>query len=417
MRTRIGVYLSICLLIAICIEGCTSEYREPIIDLEQTDVPIFTPQTDVVTVLPFLTPTITSVSSTRPNEDITISTSTPLVANLYNCTNSVNPNSMNIAFVANWDGDNEIYTVRANGTELQQVTMNTVNDILPVWSPTGKRLAFLTNDPITGLFQLQVMGFDTSINNMWPIPSLQIYSKPKWSPDGQKIAVDAGNGTYIIDIPSGEFFDVNNGNYLSTSSLDWSSNGEELAFMASMDTTASRWRIYVAKTNGENAQMVQSGDFSNEQPIWNPKRNLLLFSGFPIPLNSMANQLYIFNLETEVREQITNSETIKSEAVWSPNGEMIAFLNTSGIINDYQQSIIQSRSIVIIVLDDMRQETIVAGDGVLSGPSWSLNNQYLAFVWSPMNQLTNLYVVNLCNNMVTRIIENVSPLYLPSWQP
>ena len=45
------------------------------------------------------------------------------------------PDSTKIAFVSNRDGDNEIYIVDADGSDLFQLTTNDFNDYSPVWSP------------------------------------------------------------------------------------------------------------------------------------------------------------------------------------------------------------------------------------------------------------------------------------------
>ena len=52
------------------------------------------------------------------------------------------PDGRSIAFGSDRDGDWEIYTVRADGTGLRQITDNSVNDDSPSWSPDGSRLVF-----------------------------------------------------------------------------------------------------------------------------------------------------------------------------------------------------------------------------------------------------------------------------------
>ena len=47
-----------------------------------------------------------------------------------------------IAFVSERDGDWEIYTMRTDGTDVRQLTVNDVGDWHAAWSPDGTRIAF-----------------------------------------------------------------------------------------------------------------------------------------------------------------------------------------------------------------------------------------------------------------------------------
>lgn len=63
-----------------------------------------------------------------------------------------------VAFMGNRDGDWEIYLVGLDGSGLKQLTSNTANDGLPVWSPDGKTLAFVSDRG--GAWAVWAMGAD-----------------------------------------------------------------------------------------------------------------------------------------------------------------------------------------------------------------------------------------------------------------
>lgn len=50
-----------------------------------------------------------------------------------------------IAFMSDRDGDWELYAVNADGSDLQQLTENSVHDGLPTWSPDGEAIAFVSD--------------------------------------------------------------------------------------------------------------------------------------------------------------------------------------------------------------------------------------------------------------------------------
>src|SRR3990170_4881004 len=88
---------------------------------------------------PLSAPTMPAPSSSPPSEP----TPTRLPSPLPICSQpaTVGLDEMELAFVAEWDGDGEIYTIQADGSGLVQVTDNETQEALPRWSPDGRQLA------------------------------------------------------------------------------------------------------------------------------------------------------------------------------------------------------------------------------------------------------------------------------------
>ena len=90
-----------------------------------------------------------------------------------------------IAFTSNRDGNNEIYLMDADGTNLTQLTNNTASDINPEWHPKGCKIAFSSDRD--GDFEIYVMDADgtnvTQLTNNTAADGCQC-----WSPNGSRLA-------------------------------------------------------------------------------------------------------------------------------------------------------------------------------------------------------------------------------------
>ncbi len=132
------------------------------------------------------------------------------------------PDSNNIAFQSNRDGNSEIYIVDVDSGGLTRLTENEVTDVDPVWSPDGTRIAFATariqtefqrelqegrsaqpfanvgsasfSALATGLnFDIYVVNADgTGAINLSNSPSSDD-TRPVWSPDGDYVAFDGAH--------------------------------------------------------------------------------------------------------------------------------------------------------------------------------------------------------------------------------
>ena len=64
-----------------------------------------------------------------------------------------------IAFVSDREGNDDIYTVEADGSNLQRLTKDAASDAQPVWAPDGTRLAFVSNrDDIPEIYVMDRTG-------------------------------------------------------------------------------------------------------------------------------------------------------------------------------------------------------------------------------------------------------------------
>jgi Tol biopolymer transport system component len=117
------------------------------------------------------------------------------------------PDGKSLAFETNRGGDFEIYSIRADGTDLRNLSRSAIgDDRMPAWH--GDTIAFIsTRDrsprDLYG-FALYTMSPDGS-SQRWRAADLHPYSGLSWSPDGTQIAFASGRecfrwGIYVMDL-------------------------------------------------------------------------------------------------------------------------------------------------------------------------------------------------------------------------
>jgi hypothetical protein len=101
-----------------------------------------------------------------------------------------------ISFVSTRDGNPEIYTINANGTNLKRLTWDPALDHEPAWSPDGSQIAFTSERD--GNWEIYLM--DSSGKNLENITNHSSHDTAvAWSPDGSEIAFFSNrNGNWDI---------------------------------------------------------------------------------------------------------------------------------------------------------------------------------------------------------------------------
>jgi len=101
------------------------------------------------------------------------------------------PQDRLIAFASGQNGNIDIYTIRADGSELTNLTNDSSNDYSPLWSPDGKKIAFISER--AGNPDIFVMNPDG--NELTQLTDNGGYDGSfSWSPDGTKIAYFSSSG-------------------------------------------------------------------------------------------------------------------------------------------------------------------------------------------------------------------------------
>ena len=216
------------------------------------------------------------------------------------------PDSSKIAFSSFRDGNNEIYIMNADGTNQIRLTNNTDYDTGPIWSPDGSRIAFTTNRD--GDFEVYTMNTDgTNPTRLTNNPAYD--AAPAWSPDGTKIAFNSNrNGTqeiYTMNADGTNQTRLTN-NIASDYSPAWSPNGNQLAFVSNRDSSGpNNTEIYTMNINGTNVTRLTNTVAEEDSADYSPDGTKLLVTVFP-DQNYNSSEVYVMNIDGTGRTQLTN---------------------------------------------------------------------------------------------------------------
>lgn len=235
-----------------------------------------------------------------------------------------------IAFATDRDGSRnwEIYSMKLDGSGLTNLTMSEGSDTEPVWSPDGKKIAFVSNRN-GGLLntEIYVMDADGSNQTRLTFNPARDYS-PTWSPDGTRIAfVSQRTGKdqiFVMDADGGNISRLSDGNGIDRFPA-WSPDGKLIAFCSEGGRdephnpvrTAKGSDIYVMKPDGtEIVRLTQSREM-DWHPSWSPDGMYILFDSS----RKGAREIYIMRNNGNWQTRLTlTPEKFEWEPVWAPDG-------------------------------------------------------------------------------------------------
>jgi len=92
----------------------------------------------------------------------------------------------------------DLYVVRADGSDLLQLTDDSAKDRRPSWSPVGGQILFYSDR--SGRYEFWAMNRDGSGLEQLTAGEGDSFFYPKWSPDGGKISATTSNASAIWDL-------------------------------------------------------------------------------------------------------------------------------------------------------------------------------------------------------------------------
>jgi len=313
----------------------------------------------------------TGVSTSPPNFTPSMA-NTPIPATI----TAISPMIGKITFVHGSGNisDNDIYVMDVDGTGLKNLTTNTLYNGQPAWSPDAKYIVFSSiafTSPTDGKYQIYTMKADGSDLKQLTFDKAYSSYLPAWSPDGKYIIFlstrddmldnqgDPIQEAYIMNSDGSEQRRLTN-SQVAVGGLSWYPNGN----LISVSVAATRYTLktYLVDING-TIQKQNPGFIVAGIPIWSPNGKLVLFdlsvsptdcSGIVVMNADNSNQICL------IIDKIFPPVHVGG-ASWSPDGKYIIF--SSNLDGDSDIYVVKPDG------SDLTQLTNMAGDE--SEPVWS----------------------------------------------
>ncbi len=182
----------------------------------------------------------------------------------------------NIVFYSERDGQLQLYVMHADGSNQRKLTEGTDLDYLPDFSPKGGFVVFQSRKERPGIaHDIYIIRVDGT-NRTRLTDEKNGYTSPKWSPDGKKILFERAIVTkkYYRDLSREEMGQMKNSteifvmdkhgtnlknltnNEVEDATPQWSKNGKTIYFMSKREGSAN---VYAMNADGTKARKVADG--------------------------------------------------------------------------------------------------------------------------------------------------------------
>jgi Tol biopolymer transport system component len=227
---------------------------------------------------------------------------------------------------SNADGDMEIWTVNADGTDLRQLTDNVgVRDAAPDWSPDGTRIAFSsarsdsgTGDTPDEDLEIWIMNSADGQNEQRLTDNDHDDDTPDWSPDGRQIVwetnpasghdifrmnADGSGKTEVYAGPGADFWPM------------WSPDGDRIAYRSDEQSGGSGHDILTVTLEGEPIARLTADAADNHRPNWSPDGGRLTFD----KAVGAGRDIFVVPAGGGDAQRLTDDPAADHSAAWRPS--------------------------------------------------------------------------------------------------
>jgi Lysyl oxidase/WD40-like Beta Propeller Repeat len=214
-----------------------------------------------------------------------------------------------LAFVANVDGNADLFLAHADGTGVRPIGTTPRAEADPAWAPDGSVLAYVADN------RLAILRFTDGARRRLATDGVAI-GNPTWSPDGSRIAfsVARADGTahiYVVPVEGGEAIRVTDGAVMDSDPA-WSPGGRFIAFVRRDEAVSPLARLHLMRPDGSELRLFFEDSEPHGDPAWSPRGNRLAFSrGL-----DAASEIFTIALDGSRLRRLTQNDVPDTDPHW-----------------------------------------------------------------------------------------------------
>lgn len=357
---------------------------------------------------------------------------------------AIAPDGGRIAYVADAEGNDDLYLVDAQGGVPVRLTDEPSDDRQPAWFPDGRSLAFVSDrSGCASIWRTGQLGGGATLlipdaeqpaispdgrriafcraprgaDLRIAVASLEDPSRiemltddngglwahehPAWSPDGARICYATRHGLW--EVPSG-------GGLARRLTVDtdldqdpvWSPSGRHVYFSSWRDGTIALWRVRAA---GGVPERVTLGDSRQCQPSLSRDGRRMAYA-----TQVLSRNLVFWNFSTR-RETIVRVLSDAEQPAMSPDGQLLAFVSPRGgkNLDIWLQPMLDG-------LPNGLARQLTSGPGDAGHPAFSPDGERIVY-YQIIGQDRDLWVIPARGGQPIKLTENPASDMQPSWSP